>query len=246
MGESYKMRNLLEYFYGKVRIVGFREHIFSSLGGIVAEFAASNEFVFGTNVQRFMTWPLRVRFHYGHPDVWDKVWAFSSGGVSKASRTLHVSEDIFGGINVVLRGGAVEYYEFIHCGKGRDMGFIAVNGFEQKISTGNACSVRAATSTAWASSSTSRLFSFYSRAPGSTSPPCSRSLRLLFTLAQLASPSAVRSSSNTSTRSSRTPRADGAPSRALEAQRDAGGRRRRRLRRRGVTRARAAPPHTSR
>ena len=50
---------------------------------------------------------MQVRFHYGHPDVWDKVWAISNGGVAKASRTLHVSEDIFGGINVVLRGGEV-------------------------------------------------------------------------------------------------------------------------------------------
>jgi len=30
------------------------------------------------------------------------------------------------------------YQEFIHVGKGRDMGFIAINGFEQKISAGNA------------------------------------------------------------------------------------------------------------
>jgi hypothetical protein len=88
-------------------------------------------------VQRFLTWPLMVRFHYGHPDVWDKVWAISSGGISKASRTLHVSEDIFAGFNTVLRGGGIEYAEFIHCGKGRDMGFIAVNGFETKISAGN-------------------------------------------------------------------------------------------------------------
>ena len=34
-------------------------------------------------------------------------------------------------------GGGIEYAEFIHCGKGRDMGFIAVNGFETKISAGN-------------------------------------------------------------------------------------------------------------
>eukprot|EP00966_Prymnesium_polylepis_P112258 2596909-Prymnesium_polylepis.1 len=72
MGESYKMRNLLECFQGDVRIVGFREHIFSETGGAVARFAATNEFVFGTIVQRFLTWPLSVRFHYGHPDVWDK------------------------------------------------------------------------------------------------------------------------------------------------------------------------------
>ena len=59
-----------------------------------------------------------VRFHYGHPDVWDKVWAMSCGGVAKASKTLHVSEDIFGGFNVILRGGTIDYAEFVHCGKG--------------------------------------------------------------------------------------------------------------------------------
>jgi callose synthase len=43
-----------------------------------------------------------------------------------------------------MRGGAISYQEFIHVGKGRDMGFIAINGFEQKISAGNAlqCSSR--------------------------------------------------------------------------------------------------------
>jgi len=133
MGEAFKMRNMLECFKGDVRLVGCREHIFSEAGGAVAEFAASNEFVFGTSLQRFLTFPLCVRFHYGHPDVWDKQWALCNGGVSKASRTLHLSEDIFGGMNVVMRGGAVSYQEFIHVGKGRDMGFIAINGFEQQI-----------------------------------------------------------------------------------------------------------------
>ena len=86
MGESYKMRNLLECFRGRVRIVGFREHIFSESGGAVASFAAANEFVFGTMVQRFLTWPLMVRFHYGHPDVWDKVWALSSAASRRRRR----------------------------------------------------------------------------------------------------------------------------------------------------------------
>ena len=138
LGESLKMRNLLELFRGDVRIVGFPEHVFSVSGGAVAHFSGSNEIVFGSTVQRFLTWPLMVRFHYGHPDVWDKVWAISSGGVAKASRTLHVSEDIFGGFNVVLRGGTIDYAEFIHCGKGRDMSFVAVSGFETKISAGAA------------------------------------------------------------------------------------------------------------
>ena len=40
LGESYKMRNLLELFKGDVRIVGFPEHIFSVSGGAVAHFSA--------------------------------------------------------------------------------------------------------------------------------------------------------------------------------------------------------------
>ena len=127
MGEAYKMRNLLTMFRGGVRLVGFREHIFSESAGLVASFAASSEFIFGTLIQRFQTWPLMVRFHYGHPDVWDKLWCIGNGGLSKASRTLHVSEDVFGGMNVVLRGGAISYAEFVHCGKARDITFAGVS-----------------------------------------------------------------------------------------------------------------------
>ena len=65
--------------------MGFREHIFSESAGLVAGFAASSEFIFGTLIQRFQTWPLMVRFHYGHPDVWDKLWCVGNGGVSKVS-----------------------------------------------------------------------------------------------------------------------------------------------------------------
>ena len=188
MGESYKMRNLLECFRGRVRIVGFREHIFSESGGAVASFAASNEYVFGTMVQRFLTWPLMVRFHYGHPDVWDKVWAFSNGGISKASKTLHVSEDIFAGFNTVLRGGYVEYLEYIHCGKGRDMGFTAVNGFETKISAGNALQCMSRDVYRLGKQfDLARLFSFYFSASGFyITTMYTVQAVLFFTLAQLA------------------------------------------------------------
>lgn len=133
LGESYKMRNLLDCFHSDIVLVGFPEVIFSETHGSVAQFAAIAEFIFQT-FQRFMTWPLMVRFHYGHPDIWDKGFTMTNGGVSKASRMLHVAEDFFGGINAVARGGKVIFEEFIECGKGRDMGFTSVNGFEQKIS----------------------------------------------------------------------------------------------------------------
>ena len=131
--EALKMRNLLDTFSEDVVLVGFPEVIFSETTGAVAQFAAISEFIFQT-FQRFMTWPLMVRFHYGHPDVWDKAFTMTNGGVSKASKVLHVAEDFFGGVNAICRGGRVLFEEFIEVGKGRDMGFTSVNGFEQKIS----------------------------------------------------------------------------------------------------------------
>jgi callose synthase len=35
--------------------------------------------------------------HYGHPDVFDKLFCFLRGGVSKASKGINLSEDIFAG-----------------------------------------------------------------------------------------------------------------------------------------------------
>jgi 1,3-beta-glucan synthase component len=37
-------------------------------------------------VQRVMAWPGGVRFHYGHPDLWNRLWVMTRGGVSKSTR----------------------------------------------------------------------------------------------------------------------------------------------------------------
>lgn len=63
-----------------------------------------------------MSFPGRARFHYGHPDVWDKLWVMTRGGISKASRNLHVSEDVFGGFNAGLRGGKITYRDYLSVG----------------------------------------------------------------------------------------------------------------------------------
>ena len=42
-------------------------------------------------------WLFRVRFHYGHPDVFDRIFHITRGGISKASRGINLSEDIFAG-----------------------------------------------------------------------------------------------------------------------------------------------------
>lgn len=36
--------------------------------------------------QRVLTSPLRMRLHYGHPDIFDKLFTLTRGGVSKASK----------------------------------------------------------------------------------------------------------------------------------------------------------------
>lgn len=117
-------------------ILGFREHIFSNVG-IMGRLAADNEFAFGTVVQRTMDWPMGCRMHYGHPDIMDKIQMLQQGGVSKATRGLNLSEDIFTGIDLTLRGGWTAYREYFHVGKGRDMGFMSVLSFTAKVSMGN-------------------------------------------------------------------------------------------------------------
>eukprot|EP01026_Neomeris_dumetosa_P008025 TRINITY_DN12518_c0_g2_i2.p1 TRINITY_DN12518_c0_g2~~TRINITY_DN12518_c0_g2_i2.p1 ORF type:complete len:235 (-),score=37.70 TRINITY_DN12518_c0_g2_i2:23-658(-) len=50
---------------------GFREYVFSDRVGALGSFAAATEFAFGTLLQRVMAFPGGVRFHYGHPDMWN-------------------------------------------------------------------------------------------------------------------------------------------------------------------------------
>lgn len=35
--------------------------------------------------------------HYGHPDVFDRIFHLTRGGISKASRVINISEDIYAG-----------------------------------------------------------------------------------------------------------------------------------------------------
>lgn len=103
---------------GRPGIVGFREHIFSAVG-LLGRLAADSEFTFGTMIQRTLDWPLNSRFHYGHPDLIDKLQVVQQGGVSKGTRGLNLSEDIFAGLDLSLRGGWTTYREYFHVGKAR-------------------------------------------------------------------------------------------------------------------------------
>ncbi|KAK4280147.1 hypothetical protein QN277_011807 [Acacia crassicarpa] len=140
--EALKMRNLLEeykHYYGirKPTILGVREHIFTGSVSSLAWFMSAQESSFVTLGQRVLANPLKVRMHYGHPDVFDRFWFLTRGGISKASRVINISEDIFAGFNCTLRGGNVTHHEYIQVGKGRDVGLNQISMFEAKVASGN-------------------------------------------------------------------------------------------------------------
>jgi len=148
--EALKMRNLLQEFrpgapgVPKIEgappttIVGFREHIFTGSVSSLANYMALQELSFVTLGQRVLAEPLRMRLHYGHPDIFDKLWFATRGGVSKASRGINLSEDIFAGYEAIIRGGSVTMKEYCQVGKGRDVGMQQIYKFEAKLSQGNA------------------------------------------------------------------------------------------------------------
>ncbi|KAE8661370.1 hypothetical protein F3Y22_tig00113726pilonHSYRG00431 [Hibiscus syriacus] len=141
--EAYKMRNVLEELLKPRRkgrepsILGLREHIFTGSVSSLAWFMSNQETSFVTIGQRILANPLRVRFHYGHPDIFDRIFHVTRGGISKASKIINLSEDIFAGFNSTLRGGYVTHHEYIQVGKGRDVGMNQISAFEAKVANGN-------------------------------------------------------------------------------------------------------------
>lgn len=141
--EALKMRNVLQEFAKRegplpTTILGLREHIFTGSVSSLANYMALQEISFVTMGQRVLTRPLRIRLHYGHPDVFDKLFFITRGGVSKASKGINLSEDIFAGYNNVIRGGSVGFKEYVQVGKGRDVGMSQIYKFEAKLSQGAA------------------------------------------------------------------------------------------------------------
>ncbi|KAF8408909.1 hypothetical protein HHK36_004979 [Tetracentron sinense] len=142
MEEALKMRNVLQEFLRhqgrkSPTILGLREHIFTGSVSSLAWFMSYQETSFVTIGQRLLANPLRVRFHYGHPDIFDRVFHLTRGGISKASKTINLSEDVFAGFNSVLRRGYVTYHEYMQVGKGRDVGLNQISKFEAKVANGN-------------------------------------------------------------------------------------------------------------
>nr|KAJ0213847.1 hypothetical protein LSAT_V11C400188290 [Lactuca sativa] len=140
--EAMKMRNLLEEFRADhglrpPTILGVREHVFTGSVSSLAWFMSNQETSFVTLGQRVLAYPLKVRMHYGHPDVFDRIFHISRGGISKASRVINISEDIYAGFNSTLRQGNITHHEYIQVGKGRDVGLNQIALFEGKVAGGN-------------------------------------------------------------------------------------------------------------
>jgi len=139
--EALKMRNALQEFAKRdgpmpTTILGLREHIFTGSVSSLANYMALQETSFVTLGQRVLTKPLCIRLHYGHPDVFDKLFFITRGGISKSSKGINLSEDIFAGYNNAIRGGQVTFKEYIQVGKGRDVGMSQIYQFEAKLSQG--------------------------------------------------------------------------------------------------------------
>ncbi|SCV15312.1 1,3-beta-glucan synthase component FKS1 [Nakaseomyces glabratus] len=118
-----------------VAIVGAREYIFSENSGVLGDVAAGKEQTFGTLFARTLA-QIGGKLHYGHPDFINATFMTTRGGISKAQKGLHLNEDIYAGMNALLRGGRIKHCEYYQCGKGRDLGFGTILNFTTKIGAG--------------------------------------------------------------------------------------------------------------
>ncbi|ODQ82473.1 glycosyltransferase family 48 protein [Babjeviella inositovora NRRL Y-12698] len=133
--DLYDPENSSTSYTTPVAIIGTREYIFSENIGILGDVAAGKEQTFGTLFARTLA-QIGGKLHYGHPDFLNSIFMNTRGGVSKAQKGLHLNEDIYAGMNVLLRGGRIKHCEYIQCGKGRDLGFGSILNFTTKIGAG--------------------------------------------------------------------------------------------------------------
>ncbi|KZV55657.1 hypothetical protein F511_32140 [Dorcoceras hygrometricum] len=106
-------------------ILGVREQVFTGSVSSSAYFMSSQESSFVTLGQRVLANPLKVRMHYGHPDVVDRVFH------------INISEDIYSGFNSTLRQENVTHQGYIQVGKGRDVGLNQIALFVGKVAGDN-------------------------------------------------------------------------------------------------------------
>ena len=77
-----------------------------------------------------------MRFHFDHPDSFDKIFFITRGGISKNSKGINLSEEIFAGYNNCIRGGSAGFKEYMQVSKGQDVGMSQIYKFEAKLAQG--------------------------------------------------------------------------------------------------------------
>ena len=115
-------------------MAGMGEHIFSGVAGSMATMSATMETSFQAMYSVYAL--AGAKAHYGHPDVMNKLFIVTRGGLSKATKEVHVSEDVFGAFNHTLRGGKMCHATYMTVQKGRDLALESINLFETKITRG--------------------------------------------------------------------------------------------------------------
>ncbi|RDY12781.1 Callose synthase 7, partial [Mucuna pruriens] len=98
--EAFKMRNVLEEFQQvhsgqqKPTILGIKEHIFTQSVSSFGWFMSNQETSFVIIGQQILANPLRVAFHYGHSNIFDRIFHITRGGISKASKIINLKNAI--------------------------------------------------------------------------------------------------------------------------------------------------------
>eukprot|EP00745_Piridium_sociabile_P024114 TRINITY_DN37925_c0_g1_i2.p1 TRINITY_DN37925_c0_g1~~TRINITY_DN37925_c0_g1_i2.p1 ORF type:complete len:912 (+),score=81.72 TRINITY_DN37925_c0_g1_i2:291-2738(+) len=138
--EALKLRNLLQEFAkdSKLGILGFRESAFLPAAITPSYHSNLAQTCFTAFDSRAFHTPMRVRFHYGHPDVLDRTLVQTMGGMSKGSAIINVTEDVYCGMNYTQRGFTVSQVDYIMCSKGWPNDLDQVVAFMRKIACGSA------------------------------------------------------------------------------------------------------------
>jgi hypothetical protein len=144
--EGFKLPTMLHHFLGgnkrqRYGIVGFTERCYTRSTSLSGELAGASEFAFVTIVQRVLRSALRIRMHYGHPDLMSGLLARTIG-FNKASHGVNVNEDIFAGYECLARGVRIGFCEWMWFWKGRDTSLRLVAIFNNKLAEGAAQQVR--------------------------------------------------------------------------------------------------------
>jgi hypothetical protein len=146
ISEGFKLPTMVHHFLGgnkrhRYGIVGFTERCYTRSTSLAGELAGASEFAFVTIVQRVLRSALRIRMHYGHPDLMSGLLARTIG-FNKASHGVNVNEDIFAGYECLARGVPIGFCEWIWFWKGRDTSLRLVAIFNNKLAEGAAQQVR--------------------------------------------------------------------------------------------------------